>query len=283
MSEKLTTTDHNREIAGLQYIYPVISRRAGGLSIGINLNTNKACNWRCLYCQVPGLSKGAAPAIDFPRLERELRWFLQYVLVGSFYADFDMPEQQRCIKDIAISGNGEPTSARGFAHVITLLTEVLAELQLTHAFNKVLITNGSLVHRTEVQQGLRQWHAIGGEVWFKLDSATTQGRRLLNNSRLSNAKVLSNLRLAASLCTTKIQTCVLQYLGDNWPAGERAAYLDLLRQLTDIPNLRSIMLYSIARPSYQPEAPLLQAMPVAEMQAFARELEQLGFQVSVSV
>lgn len=72
---KLTVTNHNRNLTGLTYVYPVLSRRAGGLSIGINFNTNNACNWRCIYCQVPELKNGAAPEIDLNLLASELRFF----------------------------------------------------------------------------------------------------------------------------------------------------------------------------------------------------------------
>ena len=44
--------DHPRTHAGNRYVYPVISRRAGGLSIGINLSADKLCNFHCIYCQV---------------------------------------------------------------------------------------------------------------------------------------------------------------------------------------------------------------------------------------
>ena len=64
MTTRLTVTDHDRDVAGLTYVYPVVSRRAGGVSVGINLNPNNACNWRCVYCQVPDLVRGAAPVID---------------------------------------------------------------------------------------------------------------------------------------------------------------------------------------------------------------------------
>ena len=50
--------------------------RAGGVSIGINLNTNNACNWRCIYCQVPELARGTAPPIDLLLLEKELAAFV---------------------------------------------------------------------------------------------------------------------------------------------------------------------------------------------------------------
>ncbi|MCG8997432.1 radical SAM protein, partial [Laribacter hongkongensis] len=60
-STPLTPHDHSRNSAGFQYVYPVLSRRAGGVSVGINLNPNQACNWRCIYCQVPGLVRSQAP------------------------------------------------------------------------------------------------------------------------------------------------------------------------------------------------------------------------------
>ena len=78
----LKVSDHDRDLAGLTYVYPVLSRRAGGVSIGINLNPNNACNWHCAYCQVPDLVRGRAPAIDLARLEAELRGFLADLIHG---------------------------------------------------------------------------------------------------------------------------------------------------------------------------------------------------------
>ena len=112
-SKRLNTTDHSRDSAGLTYVYPVISRRAGGVSIGINLNPNNACNWRCVYCQVPDLKRGSAPRIDLNTLERELRSFLHELVDGDFMQKH-VPPEVRKIHDIAISGNGEPTSAKEF-------------------------------------------------------------------------------------------------------------------------------------------------------------------------
>lgn len=279
----LTTTNHDRDVAGLRYIYPVMSRRAGGLSIGINVNTNNACNWRCLYCQVPDLKRGAAPTLDLPLLEEELRWFLQSVLNGNFYTLFNVPLAQQMIKDIALSGNGEPTSVKEFPELLSLLARVVAEFGLTESINKVLITNGSLLQKASVQQGLRLWHEIGGEVWFKLDSATKVGRQLLNNSPLSNRQVEQNLASALSLCRTKIQTCLLRYAGVACSADELSAYLNFVAPLRNNANLRSIMLYTLARPSLQPEAPKLKALSLAEMHVIAAEVKALGFEVSVSV
>jgi wyosine [tRNA(Phe)-imidazoG37] synthetase (radical SAM superfamily) len=111
-SAELNVIDHSRDSAGLRYVYPVISRRAGGVSVGINLNTNNACNWRCVYCQVPDLALGSAPAVDIELLEQELRGFLHELLHGDFMQQ-RVPEGARRINDIALSGNGEI----GRAHV----------------------------------------------------------------------------------------------------------------------------------------------------------------------
>jgi len=162
----LTVTDHNRDINGLQYIYPVVSRRAGGVSIGINLNTNNACNWRCIYCSVPNLSRGTPPPINLQVLEQELRTFIDHVLHGDFMQQQVSP-QDRQLKDIAFSGNGEPTSAQEFPQVITLVKKVLNDFDLLGKIKIRLITNGSMLHKQSVLDGIKQLAESNGEVWFK--------------------------------------------------------------------------------------------------------------------
>ena len=174
VANKLEVTNHSRDSAGLTYVYPVLSRRAGGVSIGINLNPNNACNWRCIYCQVPGLRRGAAPPIDLTMLERELRGFIDSVLHGDFM-HAHLAEADRHIVDVAFSGNGEPTSAAEFPQAIELVGRVLRETGLDRAVKIRLITNGSLVGRSRVQAGLRRLGELGGEVWFKVDAGTEEG------------------------------------------------------------------------------------------------------------
>jgi len=281
---KLTTTNHRSDIAGLKYVYPVISRRMGGLSIGINFNTNNACNWRCIYCQVPDLKIGAAPEMDFKLLEDELRFFLDDVLKGDFYERFQVDEDKRMIKDIAIAGNGEPTSLKEFAKAVELIGKIATEAGVLPHSNYVLITNGSLVHQAKVQAGLKILKSYGGEVWFKLDSATEEGRALINNSGQSLKAGVENLMLSAKLCTTKLQTCLVDYDKQGFSARERQAFLSLLKSIKKKGcELQQVMLYTIARPSMQPEALRLEALSSETMKAFADEIRLLGFTVSVSV
>jgi wyosine [tRNA(Phe)-imidazoG37] synthetase (radical SAM superfamily) len=282
MVQQLTITEHSRDVAGLKYVYPVLSRRAGGLSIGINFNSNNACNWRCVYCQVPGLQRGTAPELDFELLADELNFFLHKVLFGDFYERFNVPEHQRVIKDIAISGNGEPTSLNQFDKAVELIAKVAGEKGVLPDSHFVLITNGSLLHQAKVQRGLKQLNRFGGEVWFKFDSATQQGRKQINQCSETNQKVFEHLRISTSLCKTKLQTCLLNYKQVFWTQTERNAYLQILQQLKGDCLIDEVMLYSIARQSQQPEAKYLQKIPRAEMLQFAEQIQELGYKVSVS-
>ena len=280
----LTVSDHSRDSAGLTYIYPVVSRRSGGLSIGVNLNPNNACNWRCIYCQVPGLQRGSAPPTDLTVLEAELRGFLADVLQGDFFQREAMPLGQRTIRDIAISGNGEPTSSAEFAQVIELIGATAREYGLLGRIKLVLITNGSLMRRENVQQGLADWERLGGEVWFKLDSATAAGILRINNVQHSPASVLGNLKTAAGLCPTWVQTCLFAVDGQPPSAEERQAYLDFLAlALCQGIPLRGVLLYGLARPSLQAEASRLAALPADWMEAVAGDIRALGLEARLSV
>lgn len=279
---KLTVTNHNRNVTGLTYVYPVISRRAGGLSIGINFNINNACNWRCIYCQVPDLKLGSAPDIDLALLEKELRFFLDDVLNGDFYERLEVPVEQRVIKDIAIAGNGEPTSLRNFDEAVLKIGEIATDTAIFPKSHFVLITNGSLIHRDVVQTGLKNLHDFGGCCWFKMDSATNEGRALINNSAQKNEAVLKNVTLASQLCETKIQICLVNYKQQGFLETERAGFLDFLAQIRIATNIKNVTIYTLARPSHQPEAADLTTMPFEIMERFAQGIRTLGFEVSVT-
>lgn len=282
MKGRLSVFDHRRDSAGLRYVYPVVSRRAGGVSIGINLNPNHACNWRCVYCQVPDLKRGAAPVVDFVRLETELRQFLEEAIHGGFMRE-RVPPKARSIHDIALSGNGEPTTAREFDRVIALIGKVRKEFKAIDSTKLVLITNGSLMDRPAVQEGLRLMAALNGEVWFKLDSATAWGMQRINHTRIPLARVRENLRTATALCPTWIQTCVFQMNGVPPDAEERRAYLAFLADAVRRgASLKGVLLYGLARPSLQAEAPRLAPVSEAWMREFAEEIQALGINVKMN-
>jgi wyosine [tRNA(Phe)-imidazoG37] synthetase (radical SAM superfamily) len=279
----LSTRDHNRFQEGYQYVYPVVSRRAGGVSLGINLNTNNACNWRCIYCQVPDLVRGAPPAVDVDALKQELSVFLNQILIGSYLQDC-VPEEQRRLNDIAFSGNGEPTSAPNFVEAVDVVKSVRAQLGVPEAVKTVLITNGSLIHRKNVILGIEKLADINGEVWFKIDRATPDGIRSINDTRANKSRMVSNLNAASRACPTWIQTCLFKVDGMNPSGAELDAYVDLIQELQtrDIP-FKGILLYGLARQPFQPEAARLAPVESAWFEGFSGRLRELGVTVKLSI
>lgn len=279
MKKVLTISDHNRDVSGLQYIYPVVSRRAGGVSIGINLNINNACNWRCIYCNVPDLTRGTPPPINLPVLVDEFRSFLDNVVNGDFMQTH-VKESDRILKDIAFSGNGEPTSAKEFPEVVGLVQQVLKEFNLLDTIKIRLITNGSMLHRESVKEGIKQLASHNGEVWFKLDAATAEGIAGINDVNLNPNSHIEKLKQCALLCPTFIQTCMFAFDGKPPSESDILAYIDLVKQLKGM--VEGIHLYGIARQSMQLEAPRLSQLSAEWFNLLANQLAEVGITAHIN-
>ena len=278
--EPLSIRNHDRDLAGLTYVYPVLSRRAGGVSVGINLNPNNACNWHCAYCQVPGLVRGRAPDIDTERLEAELSGFLEALVHGD-WLQRHAPDGLRAIRDIAFSGNGEPTSAAAFPDAVALAARLRGEFGLGREVPLRLITNGSLMGQARVQDGVRRLAAAGGEVWFKVDAGTREAIERINGIALEPAAVRRNLARCCALCPTWVQTCMFRWDGVPPSDDELDAYLDLLAGAEGW-RVAGVLLYGIARPSMQAEAIHLTPLREDELEAIAARMRKQGLTVRVS-
>lgn len=267
----------------MTYVYPVVSRRAGGVSVGVNLNPNNACNWRCIYCQVPELVRGGPPAIDLAVLEAELRTMLKAIVHGDFMAR-QVPEGMRRLNDVAISGNGEPTTAAEFPTVVGLIGRVLADFDLLGKIKLVLISNGSQAGKAAVQAGLQAMAALNGEVWFKFDRATRAGLLAVNDTETDPDRHFQRLATVASLCPTWVQSCFFACDGEPPAAAETQAWLAMLaRAAAENLPLRGVLLYGLARPSLQPESARLSALPERWLADLAARVEALGLAAKVSM
>jgi len=148
----LSTTDHDRDTAGLTYVYPVVSRRAGGVSIGVNLNPNNACNWRCAYCQVPGLARGKSPAIDLDRLEAELEDGVARGARGERRAELEVDAGRlvaRDLREVAPHGRGLRVSTAPLVEVGEVAQRALVVRPL---FGEPQVRRARLVEPAESQQ-----------------------------------------------------------------------------------------------------------------------------------
>jgi len=276
----LTFDHHDRDVVGLTYVYPVVSRRARGVSIGINLNPNNACNWRCVYCQVPELVRGMAPPIDLAQLERELNRMLAAVTGGDFLARH-VPPELRNLRDVALSGNGEPTSSPQFREVLEIVVRALGRVSLSVPI--VVITNGSLVDRASVREALRTLGTIQGRLWFKLDAGSDAGMAAANSANTHVARHVARLALASTLCPTWVQSCWFVRRDREPDPKEVDAYVSLLSALVeDRVPIRGVLLYTLARASSQPEAAELRPVSQPWLQCLGERLRAAGLSVDIA-
>jgi pyruvate-formate lyase-activating enzyme len=280
--EELTKANHDRNVIGYRYVYPVVSRRAGGVSIGINLNYNNACNWRCVYCQVPDLKRGSAPTLDLMSLETELRSFTNELICGDFL-ERHVPETSRVLRDFAISGNGEPTSSPQFAEAIEIIGRIRASHPRLETLPIVLITNGSLADRKPVQAAMARLAELGGNIWFKLDRGSDDGLRRTNNITTHATRHIARLETVARVCPTWVQSCWFRRDGRDPSLVETEAFLDVIAQLhaRNVP-IRGVQLYTLARQPLQPEADTLEAVSVNWLLKLGEAIELRGFPVTIA-
>jgi wyosine [tRNA(Phe)-imidazoG37] synthetase (radical SAM superfamily) len=263
-----------------QYIYPVWSRRAQGISIGINLHPNHCCNWHCIYCQVPGLQRGLSPMIEIARLQAELDLCLDWISAQAGKHGPDLLSGGLLsphIQDIAFAGDGEPTTSPQFNQALNVVSQILNRRQLTILVR--LITNGSQLQHAHVQHAIQCLHAMGGEVWFKLDAGSDAEMRAVNDSHVPLALHMQRLQTCCSLCTTWVQTAIVsrRVYQQVITTPSLPGYSKALAGFQD--KIAGILLYGIARPSQQVAASSLQPVSGSVIEGYAEELRAHGFQV----
>ena len=261
--------DHRRVWRDFDYCYPVISRRSRGVSLGVNLNPDKVCNFDCVYCEVDRLTPPRRKDLDLDLLEKELGLLLDLATSGEIYEippfDSARPEQRR-LNDIAFSGDGEPTTAREFPEVVARVARLKAQRGLD-LVKLVLITDSSRLQAPEVAAGLETLMANHGEVWAKLDAGTEAYYREICRSQVPFQRILDNLLATARRWPIVVQTLFLSWKGQGPSADEVEAYCGRLEAiLAQGGRLQALQLYTVARPTPEPEA---RPLPRADMDALA--------------
>ena len=210
---------HERRWREFRHVYPVISRRARGLSIGVNLSPSAACNFDCVYCQVDRSFRRTTTKVDLTVLERELRH-----VVGNYASLFEEPEfrqvpqEFRRLNDIAFSGDGEPTASPVFPEAAHIAASVREQCHATEA-RIVVITNGCFLTRPAVAEALEFLDGHNGQLWVKLDAGTEEYYRRINRPSHPLQHVLDDILAAARQRPIVIQSLFLRVDGSPAPAG----------------------------------------------------------------
>ena len=238
-----------------RFVYTVISPRARGLSIGINMNPDRYCNFDCVYCEVSRETPPADQKLDVGVMAEELDKTLFLVRSGRIRENAayrGLSDELLQLRHVALSGDGEPTLCPNFAEAVQVVVHVRA--RSPHAFFKLaLITNGTGLDLRPVQESL-QYFTPDDEIWIKLDGGTQDYMDRVNRSEVPLEKVISNILLVARQRPVVIQSLFPMAFGEEPPPQEIDEYI---YRLNDLKNggaqISLVQIYSATRPIAHPD------------------------------
>lgn len=263
MSVVTLHTRHERSFETNRFVYPVLSRRSEGISVGVNLNPDKVCNFDCIYCQVDRSSQTETKFVETVQLVDELEETLKLAASGELFEHpkfKDTPAQFRRLNDIAFSGDGEPTTYKNFDEIIGACADLKRRLGLD-AVKMVLITNASMFHRPHVERGLEILDQNNGEVWAKLEAGTADYFKLVDRTPIPFQQILDNITGAARVRPLVIQALFMRVNGQLPNQDELTAFCDRLNEIVAAGGkLKLVQVYTVARrPAESYVAPLTDA------------------------
>ncbi len=280
---KRAITSHPRVFEKNRYVYPVISRRSRGLSVGVNLNPDKICNFDCIYCQVDRTVAPPYRTVDLALLETELRNLIEDAKSGILFnhPNFqDIPNALKRINDIAFSGDGEPTTYPQFGSVVDLAAQIKTDLQLPHV-KLIVITNATRFHRPNVLEALENMHQNNGEIWAKLDAGTSEYYNLVERTKVGFDTVVENLHLAAQRWPIVVQSLFMRIQGQAPSTDEIDAYCQILRDIQQKGGaLKAVQVYTVAR---RPAESFVEPLTNKEVDHIAHQVKQSLNDVAVDV
>ena len=270
----VSVRDHTRWYRGFSFVYPVISRRAQGLSLGINLNPDKICNFNCVYCEVDRTQPGWQAVVTPAELRAELTALVRRIRSGSLAGEPRFKESAAfttIIRDLAFSGDGEPTLVKGFDALVQAVVQVKQDEGLSDT-KIVLITNTAGLDKAEVRRGLALMDPHQGEVWAKLDAGTEDYYRRVNRSHILFERLLRNIEVAARERAIIIQSMFFRLHGQPISSEELIAYCARIENiLKNRGRIRAVHAYTIARPTQETYATRLEAEPMESLAEVIRQ------------
>jgi wyosine [tRNA(Phe)-imidazoG37] synthetase (radical SAM superfamily) len=245
-----------RDFLDNHFVYAVVSARARGLSVGVNMCPDKNCNFQCVYCEVHRNGELREGQLDVEAMAAELKKTLTFVRGGRlrerpWYRT--LPDELLQLRHVALSGDGEPTLSPRFADALQAVVHVRA-LSGFPFFKLVLLTNATGLDLPHVQQGLRHF-TRSDEVWAKLDGGTQAYVNKVNRPSVPIEKILSNILMLGRQRPVVIQSLFPAINGEEPPLEEIEQYAHRLLDLKKAgAQISLVQIYSATRPSPNSES-----------------------------
>jgi wyosine [tRNA(Phe)-imidazoG37] synthetase (radical SAM superfamily) len=264
-----------------RYVYAVVSPRARGLSVGVDLTPEARCNFDCVYCEVDRRHPRHTDPLDLDALAAELRAMLALVQDGELgrRPPFDaVPAGLLELRHVAISGDGEPTLCERFAEAVETIVHIRAR-RPGGFFKLVVLTNGSRLDRPEVERGLALL-TLRDEIWIKLDAGTQPHMDRINHPETTLDAVLGNILRLARRRPVTLQSLFPSVDGQRPAPDEIAAYAQRLLHLREHgAQIRAVQIYSAARPTNNPTIGHLPLPVLSDIARTVRRISGLNAEV----
>ena len=270
-----------RDFLDNRFVYAVVSPRARGLSVGINMCPDKHCNFQCVYCEVHRNGDVPEGRLDVDAMAAELKKTLIFVRAGRlrerpWYRA--LPDELLQLRHVALSGDGEPTLSPSFADALQAVVHVRA-LSGYPFFKLVLLTNATGLDLPHVQHGLRHF-TLSDEVWAKLDGGTQAYVNRVNRASVSLDKILSNILLLGRQRPMVIQSLFPAINGEEPPLEEIEQYAHRLLELKKAgAQISLVQIYSATRPSPNSESGHLPLKALSRIAQIVRQTTGLPAEV----
>jgi histidinol dehydrogenase len=241
-------------------VYPVYSRRSGGLSAGINLFPDrKQCPFDCPYCEVFPFSGDFGFSLD--HMEKDLCSVLE-----------EANKKNVSVKDICFSGNGEPSLSPFFYEALKSVCKI--RMEKAPSAKIVLITNGAGLLNRQIFNALSEAVSLFDlDIWLKLDAGTPQWYEKINRSSVPFIELITKIKGFVSLAPVTIQTMLCAVDGEGPPCEEERKWERLALELAANGNIRKVQIYGKARPA--PEDPKTQPLLAEYLERRAASLQDV--------
>lgn len=268
-------SDHERSYRDLQYVYPVISRRSKGLSLGINLSVDKNCNFDCPYCQVDRTVPSHL-RFNLDIFKQELVMILDDISSGKIWnlIQFENAKsEQKVFRDIAIAGDGEPSTSPHLLDCMIYLKDISQIYQLPEI---VWISNATGLNKRKTIQSLKLLSEMNGTIWAKLDAGTQAYFETISASNYNLDRIQKMIEAVPDSINLKIQSCFMKVEGSPPSPTEIKAYIERLKEISGQRPLAEIQIYTIAR---KPAQDFVSPLKLREMQQLFIELNNVDLPV----
>jgi len=181
-----------------------------------------------------------------------------------------IPEDLLRLKEVALSGDGEPTLCPNFDRAVETVLRVRS--QRPQFFKIVLITNTTGLFLPHVESGWRQL-THEDEIWVKLDAGSQAYMERVNRpDNVSLQNVMANILRIGQIRPVVVQSLFSLLDGEEPDATEIDAYIHRLQELmAGGAQISMVQIYSAHRPAQNPNC---RHLPLSTLSAISRRVRE---------